>query len=379
MKIVLATGGTGGHIFPALALMEELLKAGAEVEFIVDKRFFNYYEKVKHNFPNVPIHQIAASSISGNIAQKLKAACKNIWAVGQAWAVLRHVRPDVVVGFGGYPSLPTMLAAFGCVRIIHEQNAVLGKANRLLATRVDNIITAFDGVSFAGVILGDASVGDTNKAKISPEKILKLGNPVRREILELGSREYQAPDDGNNDGAEINLLVTGGSQAANIFAEIIPQAIILLPKSLQQRLIITQQAKAEQVTKLQQQYANMGVKADIAVFFADIPAKLKAAHLVIARSGASTIAELNCAAVPAILVPLPSSADNHQYYNAKSVCDAGGGWLMEQSDFTAENMAELLQKLLMQPELLVQASIASCQLSTPDAAYDLAQHIIQNI
>jgi UDP-N-acetylglucosamine--N-acetylmuramyl-(pentapeptide) pyrophosphoryl-undecaprenol N-acetylglucosamine transferase len=354
MKIILATGGTGGHIFPAQALAEELLKAGAEVEFMVDERFFAYLEKTKGNFPSVPIHKIAASPISGGLVQKLKAVFKNAEAVEQAWWVLRISRPDVVVGFGGYPSLPTMLAARGCVRIIHEQNAIMGKANRMLAKKAHNIITAF-----------------ANVAPDYSEQVLQFGNPVRSEILALAQREYHAPFEG-----EINLLVMGGSQAASIFAEVIPQAISLLSDDLKARLRITQQAKAEQVAEMQVQYANMGVVSEIAPFFADIPAKLELAHLVIARAGASTIAELSCAGLPAILVPLPSSADNHQLYNAKAICDAGGGWLLEQSNLNVVTLAELLTKLLEAPNLLEQASNITRNLSTPNAADDLAKHIL---
>jgi UDP-N-acetylglucosamine--N-acetylmuramyl-(pentapeptide) pyrophosphoryl-undecaprenol N-acetylglucosamine transferase len=357
MKIVLATGGTGGHIFPAQALAEELLKAGAEVEFMVDERFFAYYEKTKANFPNVPIHKIMASPISGGGAQKLKGACKNALAVAQAWAILRTSRPDVVVGFGGYPSLPTMIAARGCKRIIHEQNAVMGKANRMLAGRACAIITAFEKVG-----------------GIAPEhqsKVLQFGNPVRHEILALSESSYHAPYQG-----EINLLVMGGSQAASIFAEIIPQAIKLMPNYLKARLRITQQAKSEQILEMQTQYANMGVTSEIAPFFANITAKLAGAHLVIARAGASTIAELSCAALPAIFVPLPSSADNHQLYNATAICNEGGGWLMEQANFNAVSLAKHLQKLFENPTLLDKASnIARC-LSTPDAAQKLAQYIL---
>ncbi len=354
MKIVIATGGTGGHIFPAQALAEELLQAGAEVEFVVDARFFTYYDKTKANFPSVPIHQISAAPISGGILQKMRGVFKNALALAQAWSILRTIRPDVVVGFGGYPALPTMLAARGCTRIIHEQNAMMGKANRMLAGRVQHIITAFSDVT--------------------PEyqaKVLQFGNPVRREVLALKERKYQPPYEG-----EINLLITGGSQAASVFAQIIPQAIALLPAILQQRLRITQQAKAEQIKALQSNYADMHINAEIASFFTNIPAKLTLAHLVIARAGASTIAELSCASLPAILVPLPSSADNHQFFNAKSVCDAGGGWLLEQANFTAENLSELLQKLFESPKLLEQASLITRNLSTPNAAYDLSKHIL---
>jgi UDP-N-acetylglucosamine--N-acetylmuramyl-(pentapeptide) pyrophosphoryl-undecaprenol N-acetylglucosamine transferase len=355
-KIILATGGTGGHIFPAQAIAESLIASGNTVEFIVDERFFPYYEKTKANFPNVAIHKIMAAPINGNPFKKTIALAKNAVAYLQAWAIMRHVKPDVVIGFGGYPSLPTMLAAHNYVRIIHEQNAVAGKANRLLCSKVQHIITGFAHVE---------QIPDDAKSKV-----LHFGNPVRSAILEIADAEYNTPNSG-----EINLLITGGSQAAQIFADIVPSAIAMLPAELKARLHVTQQGKAEQIEALKEQYAQMQVKCEIASFFTDIPRRLADAHLVIARAGASTIAEICASGRPAIFIPLPSSADNHQFYNAKNVSDVGGGWLLEQKSTNSEKLSNLLNDLFSNPHKLEQSAKISKQLAKLTAAKDLSDFI----
>jgi UDP-N-acetylglucosamine--N-acetylmuramyl-(pentapeptide) pyrophosphoryl-undecaprenol N-acetylglucosamine transferase len=354
MKIVLATGGTGGHIFPAQAVAEALLARGAEVEFIVDSRFHAYHAKAQH-FPNVPIHTITASSISGTLPRKLYAAAKNAYACAQAWSLLRHIRPDIVMGFGGYPSLPTLLVAKGYIRILHEQNAILGKTNRLLASKVDAIATAFPQV----------------QAIEQGATIQYVGNPVRASIQALHALPPQSWDG----ASPLHLLVTGGSQGAAIFAEIVPAAMRQLPETLLKQIHITQQVRAEQLEEVRAVYDALPLTYEIAPYFADMEARLRASHLVIARAGASTIAELQCAGLPALFVPLPHAADNHQQKNAEAMVNAGAAWMLIQRDFTANALADRLQSFFTDPHIIQQAATASHALGLPDAASSCADYL----
>ncbi|TAE34655.1 MAG: undecaprenyldiphospho-muramoylpentapeptide beta-N-acetylglucosaminyltransferase [Alphaproteobacteria bacterium] len=353
--VVLATGGTGGHIFPAEALAECLLARGYKVHVITDRRFEHYMRASNYVLGSIPTHVIDAASMSGSLMVRVKALVKNIIAYRVVRKILSEVRPNVVVGFGGYPSFPTLCAAAGRIpTIIHEQNSILGKANRVLASRVDVIATSFEETG--GIKLADRT------------RVQCIGNPVRAAIQSLRAVDYPTM---LADGI-LHVLVTGGSQGAAILGDVVPKAVALLPAPLRKRVRIDQQVRAEQLEGLRAEYEAIGVHADLAPFFADIPNRLASAHLVIARAGASTICELTTAGRPAILVPLPSAADDHQKYNAKAIDDMGGGWLMPQNAFTPEALAAKLEYFLTMPHSLAKAAASARALGKPEAAEHLA-------
>ncbi len=361
LTVMLAAGGTGGHIFPAEALAEILLERGYQVVLVTDKRFEAYRDKGDGALSALPIHYIPAASFGGGIFKKIRALIANGRGFLKARCIINKVKPDVVVGFGGYPSFPTMMAAGKRVpSIIHEQNALLGKTNRVLANRVDVLAASFEKMGL--VPQGCDAVIHT------------VGNPVRSPIRALRAiPSPQLQDDGI-----MQILVTGGSQGASIFGDVVPKAIALLPEQLRRRVRIDQQVREEQLDVLREAYNDVGVHADLATFFSDVPARLAAAHLVIARSGASTVAELTCAGRPAILVPLPTSADDHQKINARAMEDGGGAWLMPQDAFTPEALAARLESFLTLPAGLTRASEQARATGQPEAATilaDLVEHV----
>ena len=335
--IILAAGGTGGHIFPAEALAEALLSMGERVMLVTDSRFDNFTSGA---LSRIERHTIRASTIAGGLHKKLVGAAELGLGIMQARKLLRGLKPKVVVGFGGYPSFPTVFAAsgLGIPTVIHEQNCVLGRANRLLAPRVDRIAASFPELLM---------LGDKDKTKLS-----FTGNPVRASVRALRAIPYASvPQDG-----KLQILVTGGSQGTSIFSQIVPAAIAALPEARRSRIRIDQQCREADIEATKTAYLHMGVNADLATFFVDLPARLAASHLVIARAGASTVAELAVAGRPAILVPLPTSMDNHQYYNANAFEDVGGGWVMTQDGFTAESLSARLEAFLTAPLTLTKAA-----------------------
>jgi UDP-N-acetylglucosamine--N-acetylmuramyl-(pentapeptide) pyrophosphoryl-undecaprenol N-acetylglucosamine transferase len=363
LHIVLAAGGTGGHIFPAESLAEQLTALGHQVTMVTDKRFADYSAaSMKGILGQIPLHYIHAGTLGRGLAGRALGALRIAQGVAQAFLLLGKIKPDVVVGFGGYPSFPTMLAA--SVRhiptIIHEQNAILGKANRMLAPRVQCIATSFPAT---GMIQAE-----------NQHKACLVGNPVRSAVHVLHEMSYpELPQDGM-----MRILITGGSQGAKIFSEIMPAALALLPESLRLRLRIDQQARAETLEETKERYKSLGVQADLSPFFADVPVRLAASHLVIARSGASTIAELTCAGRPSILIPYPNSADDHQMINARAVEDAGGAWVMPQDSFTAEALAARLEGFLTLPSSLTKSAQHAHAIGRPNAAADLAALVIRH-
>jgi UDP-N-acetylglucosamine--N-acetylmuramyl-(pentapeptide) pyrophosphoryl-undecaprenol N-acetylglucosamine transferase len=361
--IILTTGGTGGHIFPAEALAEILVTQGHHVSVITDARFAQYHTTTESVFHRIPIHVTRAVSLQGNAIKKIVAITKTCFSIAQAWRIIRRTRPDIVVGFGGYPSFPAMIAASWCgvPTILHEQNAILGKTNRTMAARVRWLATSFRHTQRI-----DASFAS---------KTTYVGNPVRASVQSIRQLPYPSP---NQDG-NLHLLITGGSQGASIFADIIPAAITLLPPEQQQRLHITQQARPEQIDRLTQAYHALGIRHELAPFFTNMPTRLAAAQVVIARSGASTIAELTCAGRPALFVPLPTSADGHQLENARAMTEAGGGWLCTQADFTPQALATQLQQWLTYPEQLTEAARHAHHLGTPESAALLATLVIESL
>lgn len=352
LTIALAAGGTGGHIFPAEALAEELMSRGHHPVLITDSRFDGY----KGTLGTLERYTVRAGTFSRGLMGKFTAATNIFLGIFQARGVLKNLKPDVVVGFGGYPSFPTVRAAtaLGIPTVIHEQNSVLGRANRMLMKKVKAIATTFPGTRF---------IDEEAAAKVK-----LTGNPVRAAVRALSTIPYpELSQDGH-----IRILVTGGSQGATIFSQIVPAAIAALPAAHRGRIRVDQQCRPADLEGTRAAYAQMNVSADLSVFFTDIPARLAAAHLVIARAGASTIAELTAAGRPSILVPLPTAMDNHQYYNANALEEAGGGWVMPQDGFTPAALSARIEAFLSLPESLARAARSAREAGRIHAARDLA-------
>ncbi len=362
--IVLAAGGTGGHIFPAEALAEELTGRGCNVSLITDSRFADYSAaSMKGILGQIPIYPIRAGTMGKNMIQRGRGMMNITLGIMQAGRLLKKIKPDAVVGFGGYPSFPTMMSATGkqLPTLIHEQNAILGKANRMVAGKVTRIATSFPETG----LMRPENTG----------KVTVVGNPVRSAIRMLHGMPYP---DLAEDGV-MRILVMGGSQGANIFSHVLPKAVALLPENLRRRLRIDQQTRAEDMKATREAYLEINVNADLMPFFTDVPARLASTHLVISRSGASTIAELTCAGRPSILVPYPNSADNHQVANANAIEEAGGAWLMPQDAFTTEALAARLEAFLTLPASLTRAAAAAYRMGRPKAAAGLADLVLAEI
>ncbi len=350
---VVAAGGTGGHLFPAQALAETLIERGWRVVLATDERGALYADK----FPAEQRLSLSAATFKpGDPIGMLRAGSAVTAGVMQARAAFKDLDPSVVVGFGGYPSLPALLAALGQKRptVIHEQNAVLGRVNRYLAPKVDQIACAFP-------ILERARSEVRSRAQV-------VGNPVRPEIRALYDKPYEAPEP----GGPLRLLVTGGSQGARLLSELTPEAIMLLPEAIRGRLEVQQQTRAESLEMARKVYANAMVKAEIAPFFRDMAGRLGAAHLVLGRAGASTVCELAVAGRPSILVPLKIAADDHQTFNARLLSDAGAAAVAREEELTTDSLAGALNALLKDPERLSRMAASAHAAAIPDAASALA-------
>ena len=349
--ILLAAGGTGGHLFPAEALAHELTNRGWRVDLATDERA----ERFAAHFPAHKVHPIASSTIGSRNPIALLRAFWTIWrGVRQASEVIRRIKPDVVIGFGGYPTLPPLYAATRrkVPTIVHEQNAVMGRANKALAARV---------AAIAGGFL------DARHGRFA-DKIVVTGNPVRPAVLEAAKTPYQP----SRAGEPFRLLVFGGSQGAQFFSDAVPVAIAALPEAQRVRLRVTQQARADDVGRVKQAYAQLGMQADVLPFFSDMAARIAAAHLVISRSGASTVSEIAVIGRPAILVPYPYALDHDQAANAAALADAGGAEVHVQSSLTTERLAELIGSALDDPDRLASVAAAAKSAGKPDAARLLA-------
>ncbi|HWH16821.1 MAG TPA: undecaprenyldiphospho-muramoylpentapeptide beta-N-acetylglucosaminyltransferase [Allosphingosinicella sp.] len=347
---VLAAGGTGGHMVPAHALAEELVRRGHRISLITDARG----AKIPGLFAKADVHILPAGRIAGGPLGWLKAA-RNIMA-GRAMArrLYRDLRPAAVVGFGGYPAYPAVAAAhaMGIATAVHEQNAVLGRVNRLLAGKVDAIATAYDEID-------RLKPAHANKVEL-------VGNPVREEVLALRERAYPPLD-----GA-FHVLVTGGSQGATVLSQVVPEGLALLPEEVRSLLKVTQQCRAEDIEEVRARYAELGISAELATYLPDMPAHLATAHLVIGRAGASTIAELTAAGRPAILIPLPIATDDHQTANAREMTKAGGARMIPQTQFTPTELARQMEELGLDQEKLACAAAYARAVGRPDATRDLA-------
>ena len=349
---VLSAGGTGGHMIPAFALGQELLNRGHHVALVTDERG----TKIPGCPDGIATHVLPAGRINKNPLSWLAGAKSIAQGRQMARQLFASFAPSVVVGFGGYPAFPALLGAFAekIPTIIHEQNAVLGRVNRFTARQVNAIATAYPDV-----------------LRLSPrykEKVHLIGNPVREEVLALRDQAY--PPLGE-DGI-FRVLVTGGSQGASILSEVVPDGLARLPLNLRRRLQVTQQCRAEDIDSVRKTYADHQIPAELATYMADLPERLGWSHLVIARAGASTIAELTCAGRPAILVPLPSAMDNHQVYNVKEMVAAGGARSIAQSGFGPVELAKQIQKIALEPGALENAAKAAKSCGRPGAVNDLA-------
>lgn len=349
---VLLAGGTGGHLFPAMALAQELRRRGHVIHLMTDHRVGEYGK----DFPAREIHIVpSATPSNSNPLKFVLAGLKILWGTAVAWFKLRQVKPDAVVGFGGYPTFPPFLAASlsGIPGVLHEQNAVMGRANRALGR-------------FARVIA--LSFERTARAERFEHKSLLTGNPVRDRVKSMVDRLY--PKLGAGDA--LHILIFGGSQGARAFADIVPPAIAELPAELRSRLRVTQQCRPEDLDRVAEAYRQAKVNVELAAFFDALPERMAASHLVIARSGASTIAELCVIGRPAILIPLPGSLDADQRNNAQVMEAAGAGWIAEQATLSPLSLGTRLASLLSEPEALQRAAAAAKSLGQPQAVEKLA-------
>jgi len=347
--VLLAAGGTGGHVFPAEALAAELLRRGHRVGLVTDTRGKGFGQTLH----DLPLYRIPAGTPTGrSLAGKLMALLDIGRGVIAALALLALTRPAAVVGFGGYPALPLLLAAR--IRrlpvLIHEQNAVLGRVNRLVAKRASRIATSFPATRFLPVA--------------APATV--TGNPVRPAILAAADVPYAEP------GQAIRILVTGGSQGARVLSDIVPAALTALPPDLRRRLRVQQQCRPEDLDRVRAAYAGAGIEAEIAGFFGDVADRLAVAHLVVGRSGAGSTAEIAVIGRPALLVPYAHATDDHQTANAQALAQAGGAVVIAQDRFTVERAAAAFAELLGDPAQLSRMASAARSVGRPLATQALA-------
>lgn len=351
-KFVLIAGGTGGHLFPAMALAQELGRRGHMVELMTDHRVESYGS----DFPASAVHIVPSATPSlRNPVKFVAGGVKILRGVAVAIKQLRASKPHCVVGFGGYPTFPPFLAAnlLGIPGILHEQNAVMGRANRALGRFADLLAMSFRQTKFA----------DT----LSLEKVV-TGNPVRDRVRAVATMPY--PELTPN--GPIRLVIFGGSQGAKALSDVVPSAIGSLPDALRQRLLIVQQCRADDLDRVAEVYRQAKVNVELAAFFTDLPERIAQSHLVIGRSGASTIAELTVLGRPAILVPLPGALDADQKNNALVMEQAGAGWLAEQATLTPQSLGNRLTSLLSDNQTLIKAAAAARSLGQPRAVEKLA-------
>jgi UDP-N-acetylglucosamine--N-acetylmuramyl-(pentapeptide) pyrophosphoryl-undecaprenol N-acetylglucosamine transferase len=349
--IVLSAGGTGGHLFPAQALASELARRGREIVVMTDARFANYATQ----FPRARIETVPSSPFNA-----ITAPFKIAAGVVIALAKLMRLKPAAVIGFGGYPSVPVMLAAnfAGFPTGIIEQNAVVGRANRLVMNKVRLVAAAFPIARFAPA---------------DPSKVVLTGNPLRPDVEARWGASYSVPQA----GGALRLLVFGGSQGARALSEIVPAALTRLPHELKLRLSVVQQCRPEDIEHVRAIYANAEIRCQLETFFQDLPQRMAEAHLVIARAGAGTVAELMAIGRPAILVPLPGALDDNQTPNAEILARADAGWCVPQRALTPDGLAQMLNTIFADPLALAQRASRAHALATPNAAVKLADAVEQ--
>jgi UDP-N-acetylglucosamine--N-acetylmuramyl-(pentapeptide) pyrophosphoryl-undecaprenol N-acetylglucosamine transferase len=349
--ILLSAGGTGGHLFPAEALAHEMTRRGWSVHLATDRRA----ERYAGGFPAAAVHTIPSATFGSRNPFAMAHSGWTLWrGFVRASSIMQRLKPSIVVGFGGYPTLPPLFAATrrGIPSLIHEQNAVMGRANRALASRVTAIAGGF-------MAEGEGSAAD---------KMVVTGNPVRPAVIEAAKAAYPSFSGTN----PFRLLVFGGSQGAQFFSEAVPPAIGALPKEVRARLAVTQQARPEDEATVRAAYAGMGVEAQVSPFFTDLAARMAAAHLVVSRSGASTVSEIAVIGRPALLVPYPHALDHDQAANAAALAKAGGAEVHRQDSLSPERLAALIAGMMEDKARLLSMAAAARSAGKPDAARLLA-------
>ena len=348
---MLSAGGTGGHVTPAQSLGRDLISRGYAVELITDDRGMKYAPM----FEGIPMHVVKAGTAGAGIMGKVGGAFKLGTGLAQASGILMKKRPALVVGFGGYPSVPGVYAAqmLNIPTVIHEQNAIIGKANAFLAPKAERIAISMP------------SVQGVNDADMT--RVIYTGNPVRPSITALYTEPYPVlQDDGH-----LRVLIVGGSLGARVLSEIVPAAMAELPAEYRKRLDIVQQCREEDLLGVRAVYDKAGIDARLATFFDEIEEEYRAAHLVISRSGASSVSELTVAGRPAIYVPATYHADQQQKMNADAVADRGGGWVMTENGFTVEALRNRIELFFQNPEMLFRAAEAASGCGKPDSTRKL--------
>ena len=349
--ILLAAGGTGGHLFPAESLAHQLQAEGYAVHLVTDSRA----ERFAGKFPADEIHVVASATIGSKNPVAVAKAFWRLWSgYRRARKLILRLKPRAVVGFGGYPTVPPLMAATGLKvpTLIHEQNAVMGRANRMLAGRVTGI---------AGGFLPET--GDY------ADKTVATGNPVRPAVLEAAATPYQP-----SQGAELfNLVVFGGSQGAQFFSVAIPEAVGLLDQDQRLRLRITQQARPEDVAGVTARYHALGIPVEVSPFFSDMAARIARAHFLICRSGASTVSEISVIGRPSILVPYPHALDHDQAANAATLAGKGGARVIAQGQLTTEILSALIHGAMNEPDRMASMAAAAKASGKPDATGLLAR------
>ena len=352
--VLIGAGGTGGHLFPALSLADELKENGFQVAVVTDARAHQLLQKSEYK----DVYTITAGRIAGRgLLGVLGGAMQMAMGVMESWMLVRSLHPAVVVGFGGYASVPLLLVArFAKIPfLVHEANAVAGRANRLLSRYATSTAISFSR---------------TQKLDfLPPDSLVHTGTPVRKNIAALSAVKYLPPVISSN----VHLLVLGGSQGSKAIGRIVPEAVGHLSKGLRERLVVTQQVRDVDGNYAQKVYAEARVQACLSPFISDMPAVLARAHLVIARAGASTVAELSIAGRPSLLIPLPNSIDDHQVHNGRELMDAGGAWVLEEQNLTVASLAKTLTKLLENPGCLSAAASKAKSFGMPDATSCLAR------
>lgn len=350
--VILSAGGTGGHMFPAFALARELQSRGDSVVLFTDARG----EKYRDQYPDIPFYVVRAETLRSGLLSKMRLAIDLAVGIGRAFVLLRKLKPKAVVGFGGYPSFPAVIAAQAQAipTVIHEQNAVLGKANQILGASAKRIALSLP--ELAAIPYGWRN------------RVVVTGNPVRADIAAVKS--YKKPDD------VFNILVLGGSQGATVFSKAVPEAIGMLPEALRKKISIVQQCRAADIAEAKHAYDVLGINARLETFIRDVPEQLEKCHLLIARSGASTVTEAAVAGRPAIFVPYPHHKDHQQLRNANVLVKAGAAEVMDEKTMTSGDLAKALERLLSDPERLEAMAVSARQALTVDAAKRLADAVI---
>jgi UDP-N-acetylglucosamine--N-acetylmuramyl-(pentapeptide) pyrophosphoryl-undecaprenol N-acetylglucosamine transferase len=355
-KILLCAGGTGGHVFPAIATAEALIARGYRVHFITDSRAKKFFKNTSFDYDVV-----SSGTYQAGLWGKVKFLWPFVRGFFESLKIINSIKPYAAIGFGGYPTVPPLLACT-LLRVnfaVHESNAILGLANDLLAPFTKKILTTHEKTN---------GIRDWFRRKIK-----YTGNPVRAEIVALKDAEFPSIENG------FNIMVVGGSLGAKIFSNLVVESICALPSEFRAKIFITQQSRAEDIERVKKLYEDAGIKFEIQEFYADMPQRLRQTHFLIARAGAGTVTELTMAGRPAIYIPYPYNRDRQQYFNAAEVEKAEGGWVMDELTLTSDALKTQLIQLLQNPEGLAQYGANARGLARPDAAAALANLMIEKI